>query len=301
MTPLKALLPSPRRVVSVLTTAILVAVAIAVGRWLWHHYMVEPWTRDARVRADFVQVAPDVSGLVASVLVRDNQEIRVGDVLFVVDQARYQLAVADAEQKLADQHAQVAQAERENQRNLALGDLASSETREEGNAKLQELHATLGQAATTLNLARLNLARTVVRSTVNGAVTDLNLRPGDYFTAGRPALTIIDRGSFYVVGYFEETKLARIHIGDSVRIRLMGEGRILDGHVESVTRAIEDRERTPDTNLIPNVNPTFNWVRLAQRIPVRIAIDHEPPDVLLVMGRTATVEVVAQSKRSRGR
>lgn len=301
MTPLKALLPSPRRVVSVLTTAILVAVAIVVGRWLWHHYMVEPWTRDGRVRADFVQVAPDVSGLVASVLVRDNQAIRVGDVLFVVDQARYQLAVADAEQKLSDQRAQVAQAERENQRNLALGDLASSETREEGNAKLQELHATLSQAATALNLARLNLARTVVRSTVNGAVTDLNLRPGDYFTAGRPALTIIDRNSFYVVGYFEETKLARIHIGDSVRIRLMGEGRILDGHVESVTRAIEDRERTPDTNLIPNVNPTFNWVRLAQRIPVRIAIDREPPDILLVMGRTATVEVVAQSKRSGGR
>jgi RND family efflux transporter MFP subunit len=279
-------------ILRLLVTLAVVAAALVAARWLWIHYQVEPRTRDGRVRADFVPIAPDVSGLVTSIAVHDNQAVHIGDPLFVIDRARYTLALADARERVANERAQLAEAEREDRRNVNLADLASTESREQSSSRVEVLRAALNQANTAVDLAKLNLDRTEVKASVNGTVTDLNLRPGSYYAAGRPALTLIDSDSFYVVGYFEETKLPRIHIGDPARVQLMGEARILDGRVESITSGIEDRERTPDANLLPNVNPTFNWVRLAQRIPVRIALDAKPNDVLLIMGRTVSVEVL---------
>jgi multidrug resistance efflux pump len=292
MAELRVVLPPLMPIVRVLVTVLLIVVAVIAGRWLWVYYQLDPWTRDGRVRADVVQVAPDVSGLVTEVDVHDNQVVRIGDTLFVIDPARYQLAVADAQAKVADIRAELAEAERENRRNVALGNLASAETREQSAARTEELRASLDQATAALNLAQLNLARTDVKATVNGSVTNLDLRPGDYFTAGRAAFSIIDGDSFYVDGYFEETKLPRIRVGDRARVRLMGEDRVLNGHVVSITRGIADRERAQDPELVANINPTFNWVRLAQRIPVRIELDGDPGDVLLISGRTATVEVL---------
>jgi RND family efflux transporter MFP subunit len=291
--------PKPFRFKSVLllilrllaTLAIAVA-ALFAARWLWIHYQIEPRTRDGRVRADFVSIAPDVSGLVTSIAVHDNQAVRIGDTLFVIDRARYALALADARERVATERAQLAEAAREDRRNVNLADLASTESREQSGSRVEVLRAALNQANTAVDLAQLNLDRTVIKASVNGTVTDLNLRPGSYYAAGRAALTLIDSDSFYVVGYFEETKLPRIHVGDRARVQLMGEARVLNGRVESITSGIEDRERTPDANLLPNVNPTFNWVRLAQRIPVRIALDDKPNDVLLIMGRTVSVEVL---------
>jgi RND family efflux transporter MFP subunit len=289
--------PSPVKPVLLLLPRLLVTLAVVVAaliaaRWLWIHYQVEPRTRDGRVRADFVPIAPDVSGLVTSIAVHDNQAVRVGDTLFVIDRARYELALADARERAATARAQLAEAEREDRRNVNLGDLASTESREQSGSRVAVLRAALNQANTAVGLAQLNLDRTEVKASVNGTVTDLNLLPGSYFAAGRPALTLIDTDSFYVVAYFEETKLPRIHIGDHARMRQMGDVSILTGRVESITSGIEDRERTPDANLLPNVNPTFNWVRLAQRIPVRIALDGKPDGVVLIMGRTVSVDVL---------
>jgi RND family efflux transporter MFP subunit len=296
---------SPFKAVFLLTLRLLVTLAIVVAaliaaRWLWIYYQVEPHTRDGRVRADFVPIAPDVSGLVTSIAVHDNQAVHIGDTLFVIDRARYALALADARERVANERAQLAEAEREDRRNINLADLASTESREQSSARVAVLRAALNQANTAVDLAQLNLNRTEVKASVNGTVTDLNLRPGSYYAAGRPALALIDSDSFYVVGYFEETKLPRIHIGDPARVQLMGETRILNGHVDSITSGIEDRERTPDANLLPNVNPTFNWVRLAQRIPVRIALDRKPDEVLLIMGRTVSVEVLPSAASVKG-
>jgi RND family efflux transporter MFP subunit len=279
-------------VLRLLVTLAIVAAAVIAARWLWIHYEVEPRTRDGRVRADFVPIAPDVSGLVTSIAVHDNQAVHIGDTLFVIDRARYVLALADARERVANERAQLAEAEREDRRNINLADLASTESREQSSSRVEVLRTALDQARTAVDLAQLNLDRTEVKASVNGTVTDLNLRPGSYYAAGRAALTLIDSDSFYVAAYFEETKLPRIHIGDPARVQLMGETRILNGRVESITSGIEDRERTPDANLLANVNPTFNWVRLAQRIPVRIALDAKPDDVLLIMGRTVSVEVL---------
>lgn len=276
----------------VVVTLVVVALALLAGRRLWAHYETEPWTRDGRVRADIVQVAPDVSGLVTDVLVRDNQPVAVGTPLFRVDRPRYRLAVSQAAAAVAAQAAQLAQARREAQRNRTLGDLVAGEVREQGDAKVAQLAAALDQARVALATARLNLSRTEVRASVAGTVSNLDLRPGDYATAGHPEFAIIDRGSLHIIGYFEETKLPRIRIGDPVRVRLMGETRDIAGHVQSIAGGIEDRDRSAGANLLANVNPTFSWVRLAQRIPVRVAIDRMPAGETLVVGRTATVEVM---------
>ncbi|MCT8003399.1 HlyD family secretion protein [Sphingomonas sanguinis] len=284
--------PSLRVAARIVVTLIVVALALFAARHLWAHYETEPWTRDGRVRADIVQVAPDVSGLVTDVLVHDNQQVSVGTPLFRVDTPRYRLAVSQAEAAVASQIAQLAQARREAQRNRALGDLVAGEVREQGNAKVEQLAAALDQARVALATARLNLARTEVRASVAGTVSNLDLRPGDYASAGHPEFAIIDRGSLHIIGYFEETKLPRVHVGDPVRVRLMGEDRDITGHVQSIAGGIEDRDRSAGANLLANVNPTFSWVRLAQRIPVRVAIDRLPAGETLVVGRTATVEIL---------
>jgi RND family efflux transporter MFP subunit len=287
--------PSLRLATRIVVTLIVVALALFAARRLWAHYETDPWTRDGRVRADIVQVAPDVSGLVTQVFVHDNQPVVVGTPLFRVDTPRYRLAVSQAAATVASQMAQLAQARREAQRNRALGDLVAGEVREQGDAKVAQLVALLDQARVALATARLNLARTEVRASVAGTVSNFELRPGDYATAGHPDFAIIDRGSLHIIGYFEETKLPRIHVGDPVQVRLMGEDRVIAGHVQSIAGGIEDRDRSAGANLLANVNPTFSWVRLAQRIPVRIAIDHMPAGETLVVGRTATVEVLPRA------
>ncbi|HEX6704091.1 MAG TPA: HlyD family secretion protein [Albitalea sp.] len=279
-------------------TLALAAAAVGAGVRLWDHYRKSPWTRDGRVRADVVQVAPDVAGLVDSVLVRDNQEVHRGDVLFTIDRARYRLAAAQAEASLQGLRVQVAQASRENRRNDALGSIVATELREQGTARLDQLNAAVVQATAALETARLNLARTEVKASVDGWVTNLDLRPGAYAIAGRPALAVVDKQSLHIVGYFEETKIARIRVGDAVRVRMIGESKGLKGHVDSIAAGIEDRERQGSSNLLANVNPTFNWVRLAQRIPVRVALDAVPADTRLIMGRTVTVDVVEGARPS---
>jgi multidrug resistance efflux pump len=276
----------------VAVTLAMLACAVLAARWLWNRYQASPWTRDGRVRADIVQVSPDVSGLVTEVLVHDNQPVRKGQVLFVLDLSRYQLALAQAEATVANQRAQLVEAEREDRRNRALGDLVAAETNQQGASRVEQLKAALKQAEVARDLARLNLERTTVSAAVDGSVTNLQLRPGDYLSAGRPAMALIDAATLHVDGYFEETKLERIHVGERAQVRLMGMNGDLLGHVESIAGGIEDRERGPSGDLLANVNPTFSWVRLAQRIPVRVVLDRVPPEVGLIVGRTATVTVL---------
>ncbi len=273
-------------------TLAVVAAAVFAGRLLWRHYQVEPWTRDGRVRADVVQIAPDVSGLVTRVEVANDQTVARGQALFYVDRDRYALALRQAEAAVAAQRAALAQFQREDRRNAQLGDLVAAEITEQSAARVAAGEAALAQANAARDLAQLNLQRTVVVAPTDGSLSDLTLRVGDYVTAGKPVLALIDRQSLRVEGYFEETKLKRVHVGQAVTVQLMGESELLHGHVQSIANGIEDRDRAASANLLPNVNPVFNWVRLAQRVPVRIALDREPSDVRLVIGRTATVAVV---------
>ncbi|WOJ89348.1 HlyD family secretion protein [Methylocapsa polymorpha] len=276
-------------------TAIMLSVA-AVAAWqLWTYYTEEPWTRDGRVRADVVAVAPDVSGLVSEVLVRDNQVVAKGDVLFRIDRDRFVLALQQAEAVVSGRRAAVDETTSDLNRYRQLSDkVVSQQKLEQIVATQQQAAASYQQAVAERDLAKLNLARSEVRASVNGTVANFELRPGAYVSAGKGVFALVDRDSLHVEGYFEETKLPRIRVGDPVTIYLMGESRPLTGRVESIAAAIEDRERSAGANLVANVNPTFNWVRLAQRVPVRIALTETPREVSLLPGRTATVAIDSQ-------
>ena len=276
----------------VAVTVSLLAVAIVAGRLLWNHYQLEPTTRDGRIRADIVQIAPDVSGIVTQVDLVNDQVVRKGQPLFYIDRDRYVLALRQAQARLRAQQAILAQARREDARNRGLGLLVAAEVTEQSDARVAQAEAALAEAMAARDAARLNLDRTVVVAPTDGTLSDLALRVGDYVTAGKPVLALIDSASFRVEGYFEETKLQRIRIGQPVTVRVMGEATVLTGHVQSMAAAIEDRDRAASSNMLPNVNPTFSWVRLAQRVPVRVSLDAVPGGVRLIAGRTASVSVV---------
>ncbi|MFX1675689.1 HlyD family secretion protein [Paraburkholderia sp. A2WS-5] len=275
----------------ILLTLIVVVVAAVVLWRIVDYYMYSPWTRDGRVRADVIQVAPDVGGLITHVEVVDNQPVKKGQVLFVIDQARYTLALRLAEAALQNRQATLAQARREYARNRALGNLVASETLEESRTKVDQGEAAVADAQVQVDTAKLNLQRTTIVSPVDGYLNDRAPRAGEYVTAGRAELSVVDMHSFRVDGYFEETRLRGIRLGQPVEITVMGEPRPLRGHVQSIVAAIEDRDRQPSPNLLPNVNPAFSWVRLAQRVPVRVALDEVPDDFRMIAGRTATVAV----------
>jgi multidrug resistance efflux pump len=243
------------------------------------------------VRADVIQVAPDISGLVSSVEVVDNQQVKQGQVLFVIDQARYTLALRQAQATALQRRATLDQARREDARNRKLGNLVAAEVAEESRSRVEAGEAALADANVAIDTARLNLQRATIMSPVDGYLNDRAPRAGEFVTAGRPVLAVVDMHSFRVDGYFEETKLGGIDIGQPVDITVMGEATPLRGHVQSIVAGIEDRDRTQGSNLLPNVNPAFSWVRLAQRIPVRVALDEVPADFRMIAGRTATVSV----------
>jgi len=258
---------------------------------LWLRYQVEPITRDGKVRADMVPVAADVSGLVSEVHVTDNQAVKKGEVLFVIDRPRYRLALEQAEASLVNARTALAQAVREDRRNQAMPEVIAAEVIEQGRAKAEGLQAAVGQAVAARDLARFNLERTLVRAPVDGTASNVSLQPGVYLTAGKPALALVYDRSLRVEGYFEETKLPAIRVGDKASIYLMGVADEIDGHVQSIAGGVEDRERVGADGQLANVNPSFTWVRLAQRIPVRIAIDKIPANVRMIPGQTATVIV----------
>lgn len=280
-----------RGAIRVVVTLVFVLAALGAGRELWGHYMDEPWTRDAKVRADVVGVAPDVPGFVSEVLVTDNQPVKKGDVLFRIDRARFAIALEQAEAAADGRKATLDQAKRDRERYQQLKDVVSEQKTEQMRMAEEEASAAYREALANRDLARLNLERSEVKAPVNGTISNLSLRPGDYVNAGTAELALVDQDSLRIEGYFEETKLARIRVGAPVSVRLMGQAEPLRGHVESIAAGIEDRERTVGNGLLANINPTFSWVRLAQRVPVRIALDGDVRDVPLVAGLTATVSV----------
>ena len=275
-----------------LMTLAIVAVAAIAGRGLWNYYQDAPWTRDGRVRADVVTIAPDVSGLVSEVMVHDNETVKRGDVLFRIDPDRFQLALQQEDAVVANLKAQFDEAVREAARTDKLNQLSVSvEVQEQRVAKAEAAAAAYRQALADRAVAELNLKRSAVRSPVDGTVTNVNLEPGDYVTTGKAVMALVDTATLRVEGYFEETKLPYIQVGDPVQVQLLGEPRRLTGRVESIAAGIADRERSDSADLLANINPTFTWVRLAQRVPVRVKLDPVPASVRLVVGRTATVWV----------
>ncbi|GGB02814.1 hypothetical protein GCM10011491_33690 [Brucella endophytica] len=277
----------------VFLTLVMVTVAGLLGLHLWDYYMNAPWTRDGKIRADVVRIAPDVSGPVSEVLVRDNEPVKKGEIIFRIDQARFKLALKQAEAKVDSTKAALDMANRDLARYRQLDDNTITRQKlEQAETTSQQADAAWRQAQLDRDLAALNLERSSVKAPVNGLITNFSLQPGDYVSAGNPVTALVDTDSFYVAGYFEENKLDRIHVGDPVVIDVMGSKTQLKGTVDSIAGGIEDRERSDTSSLLANISPTFNWVRLAQRIPVRVKLDRLPEGAHLVAGRTVSVTVV---------
>jgi RND family efflux transporter MFP subunit len=254
--------------------------------------METPWTRDATVRVYVVTMAPEVAGRIVALPVADNQFVHKGDTLMVIDPTDYKIAVSLAEAAVQQAQVNAQNAEREAKRRLELNSLAvtveQQQTFEAGAVASQAQHQ---QALASLDQARVNLDRTVIRSPVNGYVTNLLAQLGDYATVGRNEVSVVNADSFWVDAYFEETNIGGIQEGDSANIKLMGFKQVLHGHVDSIARGINIPNAQPDQAGLASVNPIFTWVRLAQRIPVRIHLDEVPDGVRLVAGMTATVQI----------
>jgi RND family efflux transporter MFP subunit len=259
---------------------------------MWEAYMGTPWTRDGTVRAYVVKMAPEVAGRIVELPVADNQLVHKSDLLMVIDPTDYAIAVDLAEAAVTQARANADNAEREAHRRAQLTNLETSEEeRQTYTSNAQAAEATYRLAVANLAHARVNLQRTSIHSPVNGYVTNLLAQPGDYATVGQNKISVVDADSFWVAGYFEETNLRPIQEGDPANIKLMGYSQVVHGHVASIARGINVANAQPDQAGLASVNPIFTWVRLAQRVPVRIHIDQVPNGVRLVQGMTATVEV----------
>src|SRR6516165_2340808 len=273
-------------------TAGIAVVAVLIVLVTWDHYNAGPWTRDGRVRVQVASVAPQISGQITELRIVDNQFVHKGDLLYVIDPVDFDVALrtnkAILQQRMADLNVKDLQSERRRR----LSDLsASTEEKQIYEGSALQAKAAVDSAQQQVRQAEINLWRTEVRSPVNGIVTNLLLREGDYAHQGATNVSVIDTDSYWIDGYFEETKLARLCVGDRAEAKLMGYPAPIVGHIATVTLGVSVSNAAASTQGLPNVDPVYTWVRLAQRVPVRIAIDNVPPGVPLVSGLTATVTI----------
>ncbi|BAT39414.1 HlyD family secretion protein [Escherichia albertii] len=274
------------------STILVAAVAILTGWWLWNYYMQSPWTRDGKVRAEQVTITPQVSGRIVELNIKDNQLVKAGDILFTIDKTPFQIAELNARAQLAKAQSDLAKANNEaNRRRHLSQNFISAEELDTANLNVKAMQASVDAAQAMLKQAQWQLSQTDVRAPVSGWVTNLTTRAGDYADTGKPQFALVDSRSFYVVGYFEETKLRHIKEGAPAQITLYSDNRKLQGHVSSIGRAIYDQSVENDSSLIPDVKPNVPWVRLAQRVPVRFRLDSVPNNLTLVSGTTCSIAV----------
>jgi len=273
-------------------TAAIAVVAVLIALVTWDQYNAGSWTRDGRVRVQVASVAPEISGKITELRIVDNQFVHKGDILYVIDPFDFDVALRTNKAVLQQRMADLSVKDLQSERRRRLSDLASSTEEKqvyEGNAL--QAKAAVDSAQQQVREAEINLQRTEVRSPVNGIVTNLLLREGDYAHQGATNVSVIDADSYWIDGYFEETKLARLCVGDQAEAKLMGYPAPITGHIATVTLGVSVSNAAASTQGLPNVDPVYTWVRLAQRVPVRIAIDKVPPGVPLVSGLTATVTI----------
>ena len=288
------------RAVPVLVTLGTVALAALLSYAMWRAYVAAPWTRDGTVRVYVVTLAPEVAGRIVELPVADNQLVRKGDLLMVIDPTNYEIAVRQAEAAADQANATAKSAQAQSERRRKQTTLSVSEEEQQVFASnAQSANAAYQLALANLDQARANLKRTRILSPVDGYITNLLTQLGDYVNVGDKSISVIKASSFWVDGYFEETNLSTIREGDPATIKLMGYNQIVPGHVDSIARGINVANAQPDPSGLASVNPIFTWVRLAQRVPVRIHIDQVPDGVRLSAGMTATVQIDPQSKAAK--
>lgn len=281
------------RLMPIFITLATVAVASLLAWASWESYMGAPWTRDGTVRVYVVTMAPEVAGRIIKLPIADNQFVRKGDVLFEIDPEPFKITLQGAQAQMQRDNASLeyARENEERQSTLQGEGWASKNTFQQAISAVRQLEGAVAVDKATIAKAEYDLSRVVVYSPVNGYVTNLLARVGDYANVGQRIISLVDDDSFWVDGYFEETNLEKIRDGDPATVKLMGYSQLIRGRVTGVARGITIPNVQPDPAGLATVNPIFTWVRLAQRVPVRVQIDHVPEGIRLVAGMTATVQI----------
>lgn len=275
-----------------LVTAVVVLLAVAASLAMYHRYVTRPWTRDAQVRANVVGVACRVGGPIIQIPVKDNQQVKKGDLLFEIDPATYIADVNNCTGKLQQAQAKAVQTQQELKRQTELYQTKVTDIRDLENAQDAYIgaQADVAAAQAALEYAQLSLGYTKIFAPVDGYLTNVNTSPGEYVTGGQQILALVDSNSFWIAAYFKETQLRHVAEGGKAAIRLMGhESEPFEGIVESVAWGIF----VPDgstVQLLPDVSQTIDWVRLPNRFPVRIHVTGKP-SVPLRIGQTASVSL----------
>jgi multidrug resistance efflux pump len=298
-----------KKILTILIKLILTLGIFAAAGWFgwqkWREYFENPWTRDGQVRSQVVLVTPQVTGRVITIYIRDNQPVKKGDLLFEIDPDLYALKVRQAEARLrrAEENAKALKIEYERVQKIYAQDpgAVSQKDLNRNRAGYYKSLADIDSARESLNKAKLDLERTKVKAEVDGWVSNINFQVGSQAVANQPLLALVARDSFWVFGFFREDDVDGIRVGDEARVTLMAyPDRPLKGRVESIAWGITPPDGNPGPNLLPQVKPVFQWIRLAQRIPVRVALETPlPKGVKLRVGMTASVLIRKKGAKRR--
>jgi multidrug resistance efflux pump len=291
------------RLLNYFITLLLIGLAVWAGWTAYQRYVENPWTRDCQVRANIVGIAPRVSGPIIRVAVRDNQQIRLGELLFEIDPQDYMAEVEVTKGQVLTAEANLKQSRQDMARQTDLYNKHVSSQQDFQNAqdKLEAAEAAVVSAKANLELAKLKLSYTKVFATVDGYVTNMNVSVGAYVNAGSQLMALVDANSYWIAAYFKETLLSRIRKDQKARITILGhEQQPFQGTVDSVGWGIfvQDGAASDTTGLLPSVSQTVDWVRLPQRFPVRIHVDGTPP-VPLRIGQTVSVSMEPLEKSAK--
>lgn len=290
-----------KNLIKVSLTVVLLATAGYFGYNKYEAYIENPWTRDGQVRTQVIQVTPRISGMVTKIHVQDNQRVKTGDLLFEIDPSQFQVKLDQSKARLQRtleaakgtkiEYERVNKIYKRDKGAVSQKDLVRNQT------NYYKSLADIDSSTEKVNTAKLNLSYTKVYAEVDGYVSNINFQIGSQAVANHALLALVDDNAYWVFGFFREDAIPNVNVGDNAMVTLMAyPDTPLSGKVESIAWGIAHSDGNPGNNLLPSVKPVFQWIRLAQRIPVRIKLDKLPEEVKLRFGLTASVMVLKDDK-----
>ncbi len=285
-------------IIKLIVSLALFASAGYFGYNKYQDYFANPWTRDGQVRAHVIQVSPRVSGTITAINIIDNQFVKQGTLLFEIDKEPFLIKMAQTKAELQREKVNLrgAKIEYERVKKISLKDKGAVSQKDLIRHEINYLKSMskIDSIKEKLNSAKLNLSFTKIYASVDGYVSNINFQIGSQAVSNRPILALVDSNSFWVFGYFRETMLEDIKIGDKVKVTLMAyNDKPISGEVESIGWGIAHSDGNPGANLLPSIKPVFQWIRLAQRIPVRVKLYELPNGVELRFGLSASVKILS--------
>ncbi len=293
-----------KKIIKLIVTLSLLGTAGYLGYNKYKEYTDNPWTRDGQVRTQVIQVTPRVKGMITKIHVVDNQRVKRGDLLFEIDPSQYQVKVDQSKARLQRtlEAAKGTKIEYERVQNIYARDKGAVSQKDmvRNETNYYKSLADIDTSTESLNTAKLNLSYTKVFAEVDGYVSNINFQIGSQASAGHPILALVDENSYWVFGFFREDAIPKVEVGDTAMVTLLAyPDTPLKGKVESIAWGIAHSDGNPGNNLLPSVKPVFQWIRLAQRIPVRIKLDKLPENIKLRFGLTASVMVLKDTEEKK--